>query len=189
MSTTAQIIAAIEASQATGTAAEVLDAITAKVISKTRNARLTFGDVLELIDGQAHPILAKLDAFSRVETTDPQALVARSLVSQTLRNLSGVGINFSTDVTRAEIDSLVTAGIISSDDGATLKGIGRWTISHLENAGGSSASESDVALAIGAMLRSSIRNQIVQRYNATIDAFDSGQYADWDEARAALGAE
>jgi len=112
------------------------------------------------------------------------------------------GIDLSNARTQAMIDLLFASTIpIGLDEqnqpimfdlmplGQAIKAMGVWYQSLADQEFGEEATEEHVTDALVLFARRKLAMLVVARYNAVMAAVEAGDVADWDAARAALGAE
>lgn len=112
------------------------------------------------------------------------------------------GIDLSNTRTQAMIDLLFASTIpIGLDEqnqpimfdliplGQAIKAMGVWYQSLADQEFGEEATEQHVADALVLFARRKLALLVVARYNAVMAAVEAGDVADWEAARAALGAE
>lgn len=118
---------AIRSTGATGTAAEVLAIITAQSIEKTDSTPVTASTLETRIDPQM--AIAMIEKFGAVKGSSAR-------LEAQFYQFATVGLDMSAQPRRDAIDQLVLAGVFTADEGAALKGIGRWQVSPLEEIAG-----------------------------------------------------
>lgn len=119
-----QVRRAIEQSNATGTAAEVLATITAPSVEKTNSELLT----LRTVAVTYGPVVAATAAGVLKAAGQLNPLCDGIYIS-----VCSTGINFADPLTQAMIDQIFTGE--HADVGTALKALGRWLESPLEVAG------------------------------------------------------
>lgn len=131
-----QVRRAIERSNATGTAAEVLATITSLSVERSNSELQTSrGVTLALGVESAAYALGGLKAAGASNPLFDSIYIA----------VSTTGVDFSNPVTQAMIDVLTGAGAWSADIGASLKSLGVWQESPLEYYGGERGITTDEA--------------------------------------------
>ena len=97
------------------------------------------------------------------------------------------GISLADPRAQAMLDILFTGELAAL--GASIKRLGVWYQSRAEQEFGEEATEQHVADALVLFARRKLALLVVARYNAVMAAVEAGDVADWEAARAALGAE
>ena len=178
-----QVRRAIERSNASGTAVEVLTTITAMSVERT-NTELQTSRGLTLVLGPEATATA-LGGLKLAGDANP-------LLDSIYIAVSTTGLDFANPVTQQMIDQLIGAGVFSTDLGALLKGLGRWQESPLERSGGERelttdeatvqavldeiAVEQQAATAAQARraLEIEVRTWLDAQYNRALAAMDAG---------------
>ena len=119
-----QVRRAIEQSNASGTAAEVLEAITALSVERS-NSDLQTSRALTIAIGPEAAATA-LGGLKAAAATNP-------LFDSMYIALSSTGLDFAYPMVQQMIDTLTASGAWSSDLGALLKALGIWSESPLEH--------------------------------------------------------
>lgn len=119
-----QVRLAIDRSGISGTAAEVLQTITSKTISRIDSDRKHYSDVSTLLTRAGLPGDAIVDGIRADLLTNGPAWICDQL--------GGIGIDFSHDQLQFKLDEMQTAGRITSQLASILKEIGCWSESPLE---------------------------------------------------------
>jgi len=171
--TQAHVRQAIEQSGATGTAAEVLQAITSKTVSKSDSSRKVYSDVAVLLDAIGLPGNSIVDAIRDELLVNGPKWVCDQL--------GGSGLDFSHARMQSQIDTMLAANRLTPQLAAVLKGIGQWSESPLEHFAGQrglTTTEEDVAAAIQYLtMRSKIDPFVIDLRNGV----ETGAIATWDD--------
>lgn len=131
--TTDQVRRAIEASSATGTAAEVLATITDPTIAKSTGDQLwSFGGFAEVL------------GFELVTAFDAKL---QELGYEWVRLLLGSGkVQPAGELFQGQVTTLVDQGHLSPGHGELLKSVGRWSVSPLEDVVGRGATTDEATV-------------------------------------------
>lgn len=178
-----QVRLAIERSNASGTAAEVLAIITAKSIEETDSTPVTASTLETRIDPQM--AIAMIEKFGAVKGSSAR-------LEAQFYQFATVGLDMSAQPRRDAIDQLVLAGVFTADEGAALKGLGRWQESPLEAYGGERGLTTDEATVQSVLdeitaeqqaaaaavarreLEIQVRTWLDSQYNRALAAMDAG---------------
>ena len=114
---------------------QVADELNAATVTQTYSRFVTFRTVLsELPTTQAMSIIGKVKANAVVDAEAPAELQAiQAVLAEVLPSLTdtaeGCGIDMQNANARGLVDSLVTAGVLTSDEGAAVKGMAERLVS------------------------------------------------------------
>ena len=163
-----QVRRAIERSNATGTAAEVLATITALSIPKSTGEQLwSFGGFAEVL------------GFELVSEFDAKL---QELGYEWVRLLLGSGkVQPAGDLFQGQVTALVEAGHLAPEHGELLKRVGRWQESPLEHHNGTrglTTDEATVQTVLDALAAEAIvaarRETMRVAYNSAVIVLDNG---------------
>lgn len=114
-------------------------------------------------------------------------------------SLAGHGLQISSSLTQAALEGM--RPVLGDVAVASLKAVGIWYVSPWQNAGNAGDAtleqvqdaiitvENEEDTIAAAIARNNLRDQVSTRATVTLNQIASGEIANWEEARAFLGAE
>ncbi|NBW14747.1 MAG: hypothetical protein EBR82_42785 [Caulobacteraceae bacterium] len=167
----------IIANNLTGTAAEVLTALTTPSVNKTRSTPI--GPALLY----KHVGLQTAEAACQVF----EGAAAQSALFRRIQDaFSAYGLDFSDDDTRAQVDTIFTGDYAAI--GTALKAIGVYQVSLVADRGLDDPSEADVTAALDEVDRRNSLSRMSRAITAAGHAIDTRQATTWEQVVAAFAA-
>lgn len=162
--------------------ADIVSALNAKTVSKRDETLLTFRAMTV-----KYGIEFTQDALARFKAAadlDP-------LLAATYLAICSTGIDFSANVTHGMIDQLVTLNVFTQEIGDKLKGLGRWSISPVEDqfGEGAVATEEEVTHAVQEIQRQNLVSRVQRQASQVAGQVRNGSITSWEDAVAAFGLE
>lgn len=159
----------------TESVSDIVNTLNAKTVIKRNNELLTF---------RALTVKFGVDFATNILGRFKMASDANPLLAATYTAICTTGIDFGAPVTQGMIDQLISAGVFDQDMGNTIKSVGVWRISVVEDVYGEGveATESDVTHAIEEINRKDLLTRVRQKASQVAGQVQNGSITSWEDA-------